>query len=157
MGPLNYHKKILIIIDITNIKNSENVNSLNVFKTKISAAQKKKFSIKDSFSKCEQIHRKLTEEILKWKTQFLYSLVMYLLPDSCKPGALVFLQDCSYSWNQLFSMTIAINNQLIHLKQHCVLDYNFGEKRKCCQYQLSWKYHQAWIYIYSLSSISYKY
>ena len=27
-------------------------------------------------------------------------------------------------------MTIAINNQLIHLKQHYVLDYNFWKKKE---------------------------
>ena len=38
------------------------------------AAQKMKFSIKDFFSKCDQIRRKLTEEILNGKLHFLCSV-----------------------------------------------------------------------------------
>ena len=75
MRPLNHHQKIVIIIDIKYINNSENINSSNVFKTKISTAQKMKLSIKDFFSKCDQIPRKLTEEIPKGKIHFLCSLV----------------------------------------------------------------------------------
>ena len=37
-------------------------------------AQKMKFSIKDFFSKCDQIRRKLTEEILNGKLHFLCSV-----------------------------------------------------------------------------------
>ena len=46
------------------------------------AAQKMKFSIKDFFSKCDQIHRKLvtfTEEALHGKLHFLCSIMVQKL------------------------------------------------------------------------------
>ena len=49
-----------------------------------SIAQKVKFSIKDFFSNCDQIRRRLdlvtsTEEVLNGKFHFLYSEVKHLL------------------------------------------------------------------------------
>ena len=36
-----------------------------------------KFSIKDFFNKCDQIRKKLTEEIYNWKLHFMYSVYLF--------------------------------------------------------------------------------
>ena len=69
--------RLLLIIIVTIVVKEELVN-----KTVNYAAQKMKFSIKDFFSKCDQIHRKLvtfTEETLHGKLQILCSVMVQKL------------------------------------------------------------------------------
>ena len=69
--------RLLLIKIVTIVVKGELAN-----KTVNYAAQKMKFSIKDFFSKCDQIHRKLvtfTEEALHGKLHFLCSIMVQKL------------------------------------------------------------------------------
>ena len=66
-----------IIAWIGSEKNSALIVSVNL--SYISTAQKMKFSIKDFFSKCDQICMTFTEEMLNGKLHFLCNVGVYIL------------------------------------------------------------------------------